>query len=101
MNHPPVPSNTQWYRYEAYCGSCWRTKDCCFALSEKDVLERKVLASVMRCEWLDEAKALDNKILEWCKTHAPEDCPECPLDFLLPNKYREHAEAWRMWGEAK
>ncbi len=95
---PQLPPNTKWYRYEANGGPCWKTNERCFSLLEKDVLERKVIASIFRCEWLDVADELDHKIILMIRDGRRAEVGELHERQL---DAEENSHLWRLWGEQK
>lgn len=84
MEHPPIlPSCGVHVKYGylqiALCGH---------VLCSGVIWERKIIAAVARCAWLDEAARLDDLNLDF--------------EIMAARKCAiENAEAWRVWGLVK
>lgn len=92
--HPPVlPSQFARYRSHGY-GWCWGLRDGRGAkLSERDSLDRSLVAAYWRAAWTDEAE-------RWFEQEKVGPTTQDQAEAgRLSDEANANAEAWRLWGE--
>ncbi len=91
MSHPPLPPNCDLlYEPEASKGPYWiinNLAETSICLVDTDKDDRKVIAAVARCSWLDEAERIED--FESLEFHDQR---------MIAH---ENAVAWQEWGNKK